>query len=173
MKPPEKPKRWLKTEKEIISQLNDWDFRIWSFRLNGGALSTLERCNADFLAELKAMEERGINLKSCCLQERALKNLAYAFRSAGRFSEALDIFLGLHKQSPDNYHLVEDCIETYLAMNDPTGAVRLLNSLQLDVIASEESEAANQLLLWMETYPIMATDINPSLIKWAQENKSK
>lgn len=172
MKPPEKPKRWLKTEKEIIHQLNDWDLRIWSFRLNGGALSTLERCIAEFQAELKVMEERGINFKCWCLHEAALKNLGYAYRSAGRLSEALDIFLGLYKQTPRNYHLVEDCVETYLAMNDPASAVRLLNSLQLEIIDPEGS-AADHLRLWMETYPIMATDINPSLIKWAQENKSK
>lgn len=172
MKPPSRPKRWMKSENAIIGQLDDWDLRIWVYAENGGNLDTVERSVSEFLVELNKMEERGIDVASYCFRERAEKHLAYAYRAAGRHAEALAIFCKWRGLCPDNYHLVEDCVWTHLSMNDLDAATRLINEQPINLMASEAPESADHIIGWMDEHPMMALQIDPRIQQWARENRT-
>ena len=169
IKIPQKPKRWLPDKQARKGQLREWKMKCFQYRWGGGKPEKLEKCIDDFLNTYIDVA-RDLDFGGEPIYENMVKLKAYNYRSMCRFKEALPIFLAGMKKDPHNYHWVEDCLDTYMAMNEGRKAIDLLNKQPVEFIATEAHESANYIVRLIEENSILKPYLKDEIWEWACDN---
>lgn len=146
--------------------------KCWAYHFGEGNPEKLMVCIEDFLNTFIDVA-KDLDFDGHPIYESMVKLKAYNYRKLFRYEDALKIFIAGMKNNPDNYHWVEDCLETYLKMNQGVKAIQLLNVQPIQLIASEKPESADRILAMLDENPILNQYINTDILIWAKDNSSK
>lgn len=172
LKIPQKPKRWLPDTRARKGQICEWAHKCWVYSWANGKPEKLEKCIDDFLNTFIDVA-RDLDFGGEPIYESMVKLKAYNYRNMHRYQEALPIFLAGMKKDKHNYHWVEDCLDTYMAMNEGRKAIELLNAQPVEFIATEAHESADYILKLVEDNPTLKPYLKEEILDWARENCKK